>query len=117
MSKLKQNAKALLKKQTHTIPDLMEIQNWVILSMYYGHIVPRRAQDYVLMLYKNADKKYDNYVDMQDNRLVFNKYKTATKMGEILKGQTRVGNPTIIEENPEEMDCRYSSRSRQPFLQ
>jgi len=35
MSQLKQNAKALLKKQTHTITDLMEIQNWVILSMYY----------------------------------------------------------------------------------
>ena len=96
MSKLKQNAKALLKKQTHTIPDLMEIQNWVILSMYYGHIVPRRAQDYVLMLHKNADKKYDNYVDMQDNRLVFNKYKTATKMGETLKGRQELEIPPSL---------------------
>jgi hypothetical protein len=108
MAKLKQNAKALLKKQSHTIPDLMEIQNWVILSMYYGHIVPRRAhnpapfivprraQDYVLMLHKNADKKYDNYVDMQDNRLVFNKYKTATKMGETLKGRQELEIPPSL---------------------
>lgn len=96
MAKLKQNAKALLKKQSHTIPDLMEIQNWVILSMYYGHIVPRRAQDYVLMLHKNADKKYDNYVDMQDNRLVFNKYKTAIKMGETLKGRQELEIPPSL---------------------
>jgi hypothetical protein len=42
---LKNNADILFKKKTHRVVDLMDIQNYIILSLYNGHIVPRRALD------------------------------------------------------------------------
>ena len=93
---LKQNAKALYKKKHLRITELMEIQNYVLLSLYYGHIVPRRAMDYVHMLYTGYDSKKDNFVDFEDNKLVFNKYKTAKKMGETLKGKQELELPPSL---------------------
>lgn len=84
---LKQNADALFQKKTHRVPDLMEIQEYVLLSLYNGHIVPRRALDYVEMKYQNYNKKTDNYMDLNRDIFVFNVFKTATKNGEDLKGQ------------------------------
>jgi hypothetical protein len=84
---LKQNADALFQKKTHRVPDLMEIQEYIILSLYNGHIVPRRSLDYVEMKYQNYDKKVDNYLDLDRNMFVFNRFKTAKKMGADLKGQ------------------------------
>lgn len=84
---LKQNADALFQKKTHRVSDLMEIQEYVLLSLYNGHIVPRRALDYVLMKYHNYNKKTDNYVDLNRDLFVFNVFKTAQKNGEDLKGQ------------------------------
>jgi hypothetical protein len=83
---LKQNADALFQKKTHRVPDLMEIQEYVLLSLYNGHVVPRRALDYVAMKYQNYNKKTENYVDLNKDLFVFNVFKTATKNGEDLKG-------------------------------
>lgn len=83
---LKQNADALFQKKTHRVPDLMEIQEYIILSLYNGHVVPRRALDYVAMKYQNYNKKTDNYMDLTKDIFVFNIFKTATKNGEDLKG-------------------------------
>jgi hypothetical protein len=85
--KLKSNAEAIMRKQSHRVADLMDVQNYIILSLYYGHIVPRRALDYCDMLYQNYDSAKDNFIDFKKNRFVFNRYKTATKMGKELKGQ------------------------------
>jgi hypothetical protein len=96
IASLKQNAKVLYKKGRLRMADLMDIQNYVLLSMYYGHIVPRRAQDYVNMLYKNYNKTTDNYVDFDNNKLVFNQYKTAQKMGKELKGRQELELPPSL---------------------
>jgi hypothetical protein len=94
--KLRHNAEVLYKKKTHRVPDLMDIQNYIILSLYYGHIVPRRALDYVELLYQNYNPETDNYIDFKKNRFVFNRYKTATKMGETLKGQQTLDIPPAL---------------------
>jgi hypothetical protein len=83
---LKQNADALFQKKSHRVPDLMEIQEYVLLSLYNGHVVPRRALDYVEMKYQNYNKKTDNYIDLNKDLFVFNVFKTAQKNGEDLKG-------------------------------
>jgi len=93
---LKHTAKVLYKKKGHKIADLMDIQNYVILSLYYGHIVPRRALDYVEILYQNYSKETDNYIDFANNKLVFNKYKTAQKMGKELKGRQELEIPPSL---------------------
>ncbi len=86
VEKSKHTAELLYKKKNLKISDLMEIQNYIIMSLYHGHVVPRRALDYVAMKYKNYTED-DNYIDFKKNRFVFNKYKTAKKMGQELKGQ------------------------------
>jgi len=83
---LKQNADALFQKKSHRVPDLMEIQEYVLLSLYNGHVVPRRALDYVEMKYQHYNKKTDNYIDLNKDLFVFNVFKTAQKNGEDLKG-------------------------------
>jgi hypothetical protein len=93
---LKQNADVLFKKKTHRVPDLMDIQNYIILSLYNGHVVPRRALDYCAMLYQNYDTEKDNYVDFKKNKLVFNQYKTAQKMGKELKGRQELDLPLAL---------------------
>jgi hypothetical protein len=78
---LKTEAEFLFKRKTHKVADLMEIQNYIIFSLYYGFIVPRRAIDYTEMKYQNYDKDNDNYIDMKKKQLVFNKFKTAKFKG------------------------------------
>jgi integrase len=78
--KLRLNAEALMKKKTHRVPELMDIQNYIIFSLYYGHIVPRRALDYCDMLYQNFTNN-NNYIDFKKSRFVFNNYKTAKFKG------------------------------------
>jgi hypothetical protein len=96
VEKLKHTADLLMKKKSPRIADLMDIQNYIIISLYYGHIVPRRALDYVDMKYQNYDKEKDNYVDLKKNKLVFNKYKTAQKMGKELKGEQTLDIPPSL---------------------
>lgn len=78
--KLRLNAEALMRKKSHRVPELMEIQNYIIFSLYYGHIVPRRALDYCDMLYQNFNNT-NNYIDFKKSRFVFNNYKTAKFKG------------------------------------
>jgi hypothetical protein len=95
VDKLKRDAELLYKKKSLKISDLMDIQNYIIISLYYGHIVPRRATDYVLMGIRNFTED-DNYIDFKKNRFVFNKFKTATKMGQKLRGQQTLDIPPSL---------------------
>ena len=78
---LKKNADAINKKSELTMKDLQQIQNYVIVSLYHGHIAPRRAIDFTEMVLKPTDKKTQNYIDMRKSKFVFNKFKTANEMG------------------------------------
>ena len=78
---LKHNSELLMKRNALRVSDLMEIQNYIILSLYYGHIVPRRATDYTELLYQNYNKETDNYIDLKKKQLIFNKFKTAKFKG------------------------------------
>jgi hypothetical protein len=93
---LKGNAEILMKKKTRVITDLMEIQNYILLSLYHGHIIPRRAQDYTLMKFQNFDRDKDNFVDLKKNKFVFNVFKTAQKMGQELKGTQELEIPPTL---------------------
>ena len=70
----------------------MELQNYIILSLYHGHIVPRRAQDFINMKHKNIDPS-GNYMDLKKNVFVFNIYKTAKKNNEELRGTQEISIP------------------------
>jgi integrase len=78
---LKHNTELIWKRKALRVPDFMEIQNYIIFSLYYGHIVPRRAIDYTEMLHQNYNKETDNYIDLKKKKLVFNKFKTAKFKG------------------------------------
>jgi hypothetical protein len=93
---LKHTAEILMKKKTRTISDLMEIQNYILLSLYHGHIVPRRALDYTEMKFQNFDREKDNFIDLKKNKFVFNVYKTAKKMGKDLKGTQELDIPPAL---------------------
>jgi hypothetical protein len=93
---LKHTAEILMKKKTRTISDLMEIQNYILLSLYHGHIVPRRALDYTEMKFQNFDREKDNFIDLKKNKFVFNVYKTAKKMGATLKGTQDLDIPPAL---------------------
>lgn len=74
-SKLKANAEVLMKKQVYSMNDLMEIQNYIIFSLYHGYIAPRRSLDFTMMKYKNYDDQH-NFVDLKKSKMIFNRYKT-----------------------------------------
>lgn len=77
---LKRNADLLYKKKNHTISDLQEIQNYVLLSVLGGiYIPPRRSKDFCDFKIKSVDKSKDNFLDK--NKMVFNSYKTAKAYG------------------------------------
>lgn len=78
---LKKNADAINKKSELTMKDIQQIQNYVIVSLYHGHIAPRRAIDFTEMVLKPTDKKTQNYIDMRKSKFVFNNYKTASTFG------------------------------------
>lgn len=95
VQKTKHTAELLYKKKNLKINDLMEIQNYIIISLYYNHVVPRRSLDYTAMLFRNYTED-DNYIDFKKNRFVFNKFKTAQKMGVELKGQQTLDIPMSL---------------------
>ena len=78
---LKKDADAINKKSELTMRDLQQIQNYVIVSLYHGHIAPRRAIDFTEMVLKPTDKKTQNYIDMRKSKFVFNKFKTSSTIG------------------------------------
>lgn len=70
------NVNILYKKKTLTMPDLQDIQNYIILCVLSGiYIPPRRSKDYVDFKIRDIDKEKDNYIDKK--AMVFNSYKTA----------------------------------------
>jgi len=81
VSTLKTNAKAINRKTELTMRDIQEIQSYIIVSLYHGHIPPRRAIDFTQMVLKPTDKETENYIDMDKSKFIFNKYKTASTSG------------------------------------
>ena len=78
--KLASNATQLYLKKHRTVSDLMEISDYVILSLLSGiFIPPRRALDFTAFKIKNIDHDADNFLDK--NELVFNTYKTSKTYG------------------------------------
>jgi hypothetical protein len=72
-------AKHLLsKKTTLTKSNLQDLQDFVILSLFYL-IEPRRILDYTEFKVRNINESEDNY--MKGNTFVFNKYKTHGTYG------------------------------------
>ena len=78
---LKQDSAALYKKATLTPKNIQDIQNHIIVSLYHGHIAPRRAIDFTEMVLVPTDKATENYLDMKGSKFVFNKYKTSGTYG------------------------------------
>lgn len=77
---LKKNADLIYKKKQLTPADLQEIQNYIILSVSSGLLIPpRRSLDYCDFKIKNIDESKDNYMDK--NKFIFNSYKTAKTYG------------------------------------
>jgi 23S rRNA pseudoU1915 N3-methylase RlmH len=123
VDKLKRDADILYKKKSPRLADLMDIQNYIIISLYYGHIPPRRSTDYVAMKYQNYDKEKDNYVDLKKSKLVFNKFKTAQKMGKELKGEQTLDIPPALKKIltkwiamiPKEIDTLFFNSNLEPL--
>ena len=73
--KLKKVADPLLKKKTHTVNELQQIQRYIIICVLGGIFIPvRRSKDYCDFKLYNIDTKL-NY--MEGDEFVFNSYKTA----------------------------------------
>ena len=80
---LEKIAKPLMKKESPSMSELQNIQNFIILSLLSGiHIPVRRSKDYVDFKIRNVDKTKDNYMSNDGKHLVFNSYKTAKAYGE-----------------------------------
>lgn len=82
--KLKEDSKPLLKSKK--ILDKKQFEtclNYIILALTSGAIInPRRSLDWTEMKTRNYDPENDNYIDFENERFVFNKYKTVKKYGE-----------------------------------
>ena len=80
-NRLEKNFKAIMKKESYSMKDLQEIQNYIIISLLGGvFIPPRRSKDYVEFKINNIDKDKDNY--LHKNKMVFNSYKTSKTYGQ-----------------------------------
>jgi len=76
---LEKNSKLLFRKNNLNRRELQELQQFIILSMFFL-IAPRRLLDYTEMKIRSYNINEDNYFDGKNN-LVFNKYKTAKFYG------------------------------------
>lgn len=81
VARVKNIADAINKKKELTMNDLQEIQNYIIVSLYHGHIPPRRSMDMTELVLTPTDKETQNYIDLKKSQLVFNNYKTAATYG------------------------------------
>ena len=78
---LKKNAMLKWKLKNISMNDKQDIQDYVILSLMSGILIPpRRLKDYVDFKIRNVDDKIDNY--KSGSKLYFNSYKTAKTYGE-----------------------------------
>lgn len=80
-NRLEKNFKAIMKKESYSMKDLQEIQNYIIISLLGGiFIPPRRSKDYVEFKINDINKEKDNY--LTKDKMVFNSYKTAKTYGQ-----------------------------------
>ena len=80
--KLEKKSKDIYKKPNKSTADLQEIQNFIILALLGGQIIPpRRSLDYCNFKISNVDETKDNYYDTSTHKFVFNSYKTAKSYG------------------------------------
>jgi hypothetical protein len=80
-NRLEKNFKAIMKKESYSMKDLQEIQNYIIISLLGGvFIPPRRSKDYVDFKIHDINKDKDNY--LSKNKMVFNSYKTSKTYGQ-----------------------------------
>ena len=74
-----------IKNKAKITPELYEaLLNYLIVALY-TETSPRRNQDYMKMTvtkWKDGDPTNWNYLDLANNRFVFNVYKTARKYGQ-----------------------------------
>ena len=77
---LEEDAMPLFKKDSWNPSQMKILQNYVILSCYVL-IPPRRIADYINFKVKDIDHKEDNFFDFENQKLVFNSYKTAKSYG------------------------------------
>ena len=78
---LKKNAMLKWKLKNISMSDKQDIQDYVILSLMSGILIPpRRLKDYVDFKIRNIDDKIDNY--KSGSKLYFNSYKTSKTYGE-----------------------------------
>lgn len=81
---LAKEVKPLFDITTPNKTQYQRLQLFVLLTLIYGgNLAPRRSLDYTELMYKNFDKKDDNYYDKKSKELVYNKYKTSKKYGEV----------------------------------
>lgn len=73
----KKRVTEIYKDKYYSNSVLREIQDYILLCLFYKMIAPRRAMDYIHFKIRNIDKDVDNYLDEEKEELVFNKYKTA----------------------------------------
>ena len=80
-NRLEKNFKAIMRKESYSMKDLQEIQNYIIISLLGGvFIPPRRSKDYVEFKIHDINKDKDNY--LSKNKMVFNSYKTSKTYGQ-----------------------------------
>jgi hypothetical protein len=77
---LENDAKIIYKKSNKSVSDLQAIQNYIIVALSSGLLIPpRRSLDYVNFKIKNIDREKENFLDK--NKFVFNSYKTFKTYG------------------------------------
>ena len=83
-SKAREKMLEYATKKTITASEFNHLLQNLVLSLYV-YIQPRRNQDYLDMMvvkkYKDDLPKDKNYLDITNNKFVFNKYKTSKKYG------------------------------------
>ncbi len=78
----KENSFLLNEKRDLTTFEIFKLQKMITAAICSGIFVPpRRNMDYILMKINNIDKDKDNYIDMDKQEFVFNKYKTVKSYG------------------------------------
>jgi hypothetical protein len=80
--KLEKKSREIYKKPNKSTADLQEIQNFIIIALLGGQIIPpRRSLDYTNFRLSGVDETKDNFYDTSTHKFVFNSYKTAKSYG------------------------------------
>jgi integrase len=74
--------KLLTSKGKLSEPHLELITRFMMLSISSGKYFPPRRSEMIHIKVKNIDEKNDNYIDLSNNEIVYNQYKTFKKYGQ-----------------------------------